>query len=104
MDGSWHFSQWLNRCQTDERTLGGLYYHLCDQVNELDWAVELQQLIELLQDVLKKTNKQTQQLLLYYCNIREKISYFFISFLVCDPRWQFHEISFILKVRGYAAF
>jgi hypothetical protein len=32
-------------------------------VNELDWAVALQQLIDLLQDVLKKTNKQTQQLL-----------------------------------------
>ncbi|MBD1382387.1 IS4 family transposase [Metabacillus arenae] len=48
---------------TDERTLGGLFYDLCDEVNELDWAVALQQLIELLQDVLKKTNKQTQQLL-----------------------------------------
>ncbi len=54
---------WQNRCHTDERTLGGLFYDLCDEVNELDWAVALQQLIELLQDVLKKTNKQTQQLL-----------------------------------------
>ena len=54
---------WQNRCHTDERTLGGLFYDLCDEVNELDWAVALQQLIELLQDVLKKTNKQTQKLL-----------------------------------------
>jgi hypothetical protein len=54
---------WQNRCHTDERTLGGLFYDLCDEVNELDWAIALQQLIELLQDVLKKTNKQTQQLL-----------------------------------------
>ncbi|KHF37947.1 hypothetical protein LQ50_24425 [Halalkalibacter okhensis] len=54
---------WQNRCHTDERTLGGLFYDLCAEVNELDWAVALQQLIELLQDVLKKTNKQTQQLL-----------------------------------------
>jgi hypothetical protein len=54
---------WQNRCHTDERTLGGLFYDLCDEVNEHDWAVALQQLIELLQDVLKKTNKQTQQLL-----------------------------------------
>jgi hypothetical protein len=54
---------WQNRCHTDERTLGGLFYDLCDEVNELDWAATLQQLIELLQDVLKKTNKTTQQLL-----------------------------------------
>lgn len=54
---------WQNRCHTDERTLGGLFYNLCDEVNELDWAVALQQLIDLLQDVLKKTNKHTQQLL-----------------------------------------
>lgn len=47
---------WQNRCHTDERTLGGLFYDLCDEVNELDWAVALQQLIEFLQDVLKKTN------------------------------------------------
>jgi hypothetical protein len=54
---------WQNRCHTDQRTLGGLFYDLCDEVNELDWAVALQHLIELLQDVLKKTNKQTQKLL-----------------------------------------
>jgi hypothetical protein len=54
---------WQNRCHTDQRTLGGLFYDLCDEVTELDWAVALQHLIELLQDVLKKTNKQTQQLL-----------------------------------------
>lgn len=54
---------WQNRCHTDERTLGGLFYDLFDEVNELDWAVALQQLIEILQDVLKKTNKQTQKLI-----------------------------------------
>ncbi|MCM3056584.1 IS4 family transposase, partial [Caldibacillus thermoamylovorans] len=47
---------WQNRCNTDERTIGGLFYELCDEVNELDWAVALQQLIELLQDVIKQTN------------------------------------------------
>ncbi len=54
---------WQDRCHTDERTLGGLFYGLCDEVNELDWAVTLQQLIELLRDILKKSNKQTQKLL-----------------------------------------
>jgi hypothetical protein len=55
---------WQNRCNTDQRTLGGLFYELCDEVNELDWAVALQQLIELLEDTLKKTNKKIQKLII----------------------------------------
>jgi hypothetical protein len=54
---------WQNRCNKDQRTLGGLFYELCDEVNELDWAVALQQLIELLEDTLKKTNKKIQKLI-----------------------------------------
>jgi hypothetical protein len=54
---------WQNRCNTDQRTLGGLFYELCDEINELDWAVALQQLIELLEDTLKKTNKKIQKLI-----------------------------------------
>jgi len=38
---------WQNRCNTDHRTIGGLFYELCDKVNEFDWAIALQQLIEL---------------------------------------------------------
>jgi len=53
---------WQNRCNTDERTLGGLFYELCDEVNELDWAVALQQLIELFQDVLKQTKSTLEKL------------------------------------------
>ena len=53
---------WQNRCNTDERTLGGLFYELCDEVNELDWAVTLQQLIELFQDVLKQTKSTLKKL------------------------------------------
>jgi hypothetical protein len=53
---------WQNRCNTDQRTLGGLFYELCDEVSELGWAVALQQLIELFEDTLKKTNKKTQKL------------------------------------------
>lgn len=53
---------WQNRCNTDQRTLGGIFYELCDEVNELDWAVALQQLIELLEDTLKKTNKTIQKI------------------------------------------
>jgi hypothetical protein len=54
---------WQNRCHTDQRTLGGLFYELCDEVNELDWTVALQQLIELLEDTLKMTNKRIQKLI-----------------------------------------
>ncbi|MUV37072.1 hypothetical protein JNUCC1_00878 [Lentibacillus sp. JNUCC-1] len=54
---------WQNRCSTDDRTLGGIFYELCDEVNDLDWAVALQQLFELLEDTLKKTNKKMQQLI-----------------------------------------
>lgn len=53
---------WQNRCNNDERTLGGLFYELCDEVNELDWAVALKQLIELFQDVLKQTNSKLKKL------------------------------------------
>lgn len=54
---------WQNRCNTNQRTTGGLFYELCDEVNELDWAVALQQLIELLQDALKQTNKKIKKLI-----------------------------------------
>lgn len=52
---------WQNRCNTDQRTIGGLFYELCDEVNELDWAVALQQLIEFLQDALENTNKKIKK-------------------------------------------
>ncbi|SDI68453.1 Transposase DDE domain-containing protein [Natribacillus halophilus] len=49
---------WQNRCSTDQRTLGGMFYDVCDEVSELDWAVALQQLIELLEDVFNNSNKK----------------------------------------------
>ncbi|GIO23019.1 IS4 family transposase ISDha5 [Oceanobacillus sp. J11TS1] len=55
---------WQNRCSTDDRTLGGMFYELCDEINELDWAVALQQLIELLEDALEKTNKKFKKLII----------------------------------------
>lgn len=54
---------WQNRCSTDDRTIGGLFYELCDEINELDWVVALQQLIVLLEDTLKHTNKRIQKLI-----------------------------------------
>lgn len=52
---------WQNRCSTDQRTLGGLFYDLCDEIHDLDWAVALVQLLELLQDVLKESNERIQK-------------------------------------------
>jgi hypothetical protein len=54
---------WQNRCSTDDRTLGGMFYEICDEINDLDWAVALQQLIELLEDALKKTNNKFKKLI-----------------------------------------
>jgi hypothetical protein len=54
---------WQNRCSTDQRTLGGLFYDLCDEISDLDWAVALGQLLELLQDVLKESNKKIQKVI-----------------------------------------
>jgi hypothetical protein len=54
---------WQNRCSTDQRTLGGMFYELCDEINDLDWAIALQQLIELLEDTFKESNKKIQKLI-----------------------------------------
>ena len=54
---------WQNSCNTDDRTIGGLFYELCDEIKELDWAIALQQLLELLQDTLKKTNKRIKNVI-----------------------------------------
>jgi hypothetical protein len=54
---------WQNRCSTDQRTLGGMFYELCDEISDLDWAIALQQLIELLEDTFKESNKKVQKLI-----------------------------------------
>ncbi len=52
-----------NRCHTDQRTIGGLFYELCDEINELDWAVALQQLMELFNGALKHIDHKIQKLI-----------------------------------------
>ncbi|MBO2946250.1 transposase, partial [Paenibacillus sp. F411] len=54
---------WQHRQGTDNRTLGGLFHLLCDEVSQLDWAVALQQLIQILEDVAKKANKKMTKLI-----------------------------------------
>ncbi len=45
---------WQHRLNTDNRTLGGMFTMLCDEVAELDWAIALQQLLVLIDDITKK--------------------------------------------------
>src|SRR5699024_7174234 len=40
---------WQNIGGTDNQTLVGMFYELCDEVNDLNWTVALQQLIDLLE-------------------------------------------------------
>ncbi|SDC62027.1 Transposase DDE domain-containing protein [Shouchella lonarensis] len=54
---------WQNRCHNDNRTLGGVFYDLCDEMQALDWAVALQQLLELFHDALDKIGKRAQRLI-----------------------------------------
>lgn len=54
---------WQHRQSTDNRTLGGLFYLLCDEVSQLDWAVALKQLIEILEAVAKKASKKITTLI-----------------------------------------
>lgn len=54
---------WQHRQSTDQRTLGGLFHLLCDEVHQLDWAVALKQLVELLDEVAKKASKKITTLI-----------------------------------------
>lgn len=54
---------WQHRQSTDQRTLGGLFYELCDEVSTLDWAVALQQLVELFTEIATKTGKRITKLI-----------------------------------------
>lgn len=62
---------WQHRCGNDARTIGGLFYELCDEVHDLDWAVALQQLVEVLEDVMKKTNRKATKF------IKDQLQHFF---------------------------
>lgn len=54
---------WQHRQSTDHRTLGGLFHLLCDEVIQLDWAIALRQLIDLIEDVAKKANRKITALI-----------------------------------------
>jgi len=54
---------WQHRQSTDQRTIGGLFYLLCDEVGTMDWVVALQQLVELMNEVAAKAGKRISKLI-----------------------------------------
>jgi hypothetical protein len=54
---------WQQRCNTDQRTLGGLFAQLADEINELDWAVALNSLLELLSDISNNVEKKIKKII-----------------------------------------
>jgi hypothetical protein len=40
-----------------------MFYELCDDINDLDWAVAMQQLIEFLEDTINKSNKKMKKMI-----------------------------------------
>ena len=51
---------WQHRISTDQRTLGGLFLALCDEVAVLDFAVALNQLVEMINEGAKKPANDSQ--------------------------------------------
>jgi hypothetical protein len=54
---------WQHRQSTDQRSFGGLFYLLCDEVGTLDWAVALQQLVDLINEIATKAGKKITTLI-----------------------------------------
>lgn len=54
---------WQHRQSTDQRSLGGLFYLLCDEVGMIDWVAALQQLVDLINEIATKTGKKITALI-----------------------------------------
>lgn len=54
---------WQHRQSTDQRSFGGLFYLLCDEVGTIDWAVALQQLLDLIKEISTKVGKKVSALI-----------------------------------------
>lgn len=54
---------WQQRCAIDDRTLGGMFYELCEELQELDWSVALVELTKILLDVMDQVTKRVEKFL-----------------------------------------
>jgi len=59
---------WQQRCNTDQRTLGGLFSQLADEFNELDWAIALMTLLDLLSDISAHVNSKIRKFI--HCQLQ----------------------------------
>lgn len=60
---------WQQRCNTDQRTLGGLFEQLADELNELDWAIALNSLLDLLSNLATKASSKIRKFI--DCQLRD---------------------------------
>jgi hypothetical protein len=60
---------WQHRCSTDQRTFGGMFAQLCDEVSELDWAIALQQLMELITDIVNYSSNKLSKMI--FCQLKQ---------------------------------
>jgi hypothetical protein len=79
---------WQQRSNTDQRTLGGLFMHLADEFNELDWAVALTTLLDLLADISANVSQKIRkfidcQLLQWFAGLPNYIKLYFPN-LICE--------------------
>jgi hypothetical protein len=63
---------WQHRKSTDDRSFGGLFYLLCDEVGTLDWVIALQQLLDLVNEIATKAGKKLSALI--KCQLQHWIS------------------------------
>lgn len=54
---------WQYRKATDDRSFGGMFLDFCDEVSTLDWAIALQQLMQLMVDIAKNSSKKVSSLI-----------------------------------------
>ena len=54
---------WQHRRSTDARSLGDLFFVMCDEVSTKDWTEALQQLVHLLDDITHKTSSAVTKII-----------------------------------------
>lgn len=82
------FSHGQHRCSADQRMLGEMFFDWYDDISDLDWVVALQQLIELFEDVFKKSHRNIQKVikcrLHYWSTCLPNYIQVYMSILVCE--------------------
>ena len=73
---------WQHRQSTDHRSFGGMFHAMCDEVTELDWAVALTSLYEIIEQVTTKQENASQHLFKRNSNNGLPV-YLAISRLIC---------------------